>query len=316
MPFFHLNLWRRFRDRKGVPARHRHGHAKEAEHRWDGPMFWVTTVGVAVVSTGTGISAYMAYLTQQQVSAAVGQLGAAVGQLKATQAQVVLAQRQISDAEAESAASEKRQDAMVEANKAVAAAAQAQAIATRQSAAAAINAATASTKAAEAQRHLADVSEKAQIPQVTLGELKVGDFKGDPDKDGNVIVSITWRLNNSGGGSFRSKEFEWGIWLGELPAEIPKGAVTPGFDYVIVNNLTSGLSLSEPVKLPIPKALADQVASGKVRLFFFGTFKYDNGVTGEPRTKCFGEELIMRGGSSAGFKPAGGPAYRCDYQRR
>jgi hypothetical protein len=273
-------------------------------------MFWVTTIGVIVVATGTGISAYMAYLTQRQVGAAVGQLRAANSQLKLTE-------RQLIDSEKSSAASDRRQDAQVAANMKVAEAAQAQAEATRQSAAAAIRAASASAEAANAQRRMADTTEKSQRPKVTLHELQIGGFKAEPDNTGLVPITVSWRFNNTGGGSFKVKQVEWGLWIGDaLPARFPKGTVTPGFDYVIVNSLTSGLSLQEPLTFHVTGDVRSGVEQGRNKVFFFARMDYDDGVTGDHRTKCFGEEVVLKAGSSIGFRPSGGRAYQCETGRQ
>lgn len=191
--------------------------------------------------------------------------------------------------------------------------------ATLRSASAAVHAAAESARAADAQRQMAETTEKTQRPRVSLGALHVTGFTGGPDASGLVPISVSWAFKNTGGGSFISKQVEWGISVSDvIPDKMPQGITTQGNDYTIVNSLTSAFNNeSHPVvALHISTATRDAVLSGAKSVFFYARFDYDDGVSGESRSKCFGEFVFLVNGASLGFRPAGGRAYQCDERRR
>ena len=56
----------------------------------------------------------------------------------------------------------------------------------------------ANIKSAQAQQTLAEITARAQRPDVDLVELEISGFN-TPDKDGIVPVNLTWRFRNTGG---------------------------------------------------------------------------------------------------------------------
>jgi hypothetical protein len=166
-------------------------------------------------------------------------------------------------------------------------------------------------KASAAEKRMADAAAESVIPRVDLGELSISGLTAASP----ATLLASWRFNNVGSGSFIAKSVDWGIYFGaKLPDEMPLGFHTDGNDYSISNNLVSGLSISD-VKLNANLSDISDVLSGTKNVFFFAKIHYVNSSDGAAHTKCFGEQFIMRSPSlnvSAGYKPSGGAAYKCD----
>ena len=174
------------------------------------------------------------------------------------------------------------------------------------------NTSTASIKAATAQQRMADVTAKANAPDVDLVELKVNALDEPADATGMVSVTLFWRFKNTGGSAFTARRVMYGLQLGDaLPDKMPEGSYIDGNGLVITPEITSAFALAEPLKLAIPAKLAADLKDHRARLFFFARFEYEDKL-GTPHAKCFGRELIVRGGGASYAIPSGGPAYRCN----
>lgn len=243
----------------------------------------VGDLGTLAQQTGT-----LAQQTKRQADAVEKQLGRVDSQVGALK-------EQVAEAKLQTAAISRQTDAITASSEA------------------AIRAAEANVKSADAQKRMADVTTKAQLPSVSLTELTVEGIDGAPDENGQVVFKTNWTFRNTGGGAFKAKDVEFGLWIGPaISPQMPQGIHVAGNDYVISNSLTSSFSLKEPFDLRFPAGSRDLLKTGAAHLFFWAKFKYEEDGSGLPHTKCFGEEVYVRKGEATGFRPAGGMAYRCD----
>ncbi len=171
----------------------------------------------------------------------------------------------------------------------------------------------AQAQAADAQRKMADITARAQKPDVDLMELSISGLKSAPDKDGGVTVPVSWRFRNSGGSALAVVSVEFGLWFGAaLPNQMPKGTFVGGNDVEVLPQITSAFSLRDPWKFVLKKKVADAVSSRTENLFFFAVFRYRD-KNGDTHYRCFGRQFIFKSGddNSDFAVPAGGSAYQC-----
>ena len=170
----------------------------------------------------------------------------------------------------------------------------------------------ANIKAAQAQQIMAEVTARAQRPDVDLMELTISGLNNEPDKNGIVPVNLFWRFRNTGGSALTVKDVRFGVQTGEaLPDIMPDGVVFDGSGIVVVNSITSAFSPKDPLKLEVQKAQADAVLNGSLKAFFFARFEYWDSLHIE-HAKCFGRQFLLKDGNSYFVTPSGGPAYQCD----
>jgi hypothetical protein len=170
----------------------------------------------------------------------------------------------------------------------------------------------ANIKSAQAQQALAEVTARAQRPDVDLMELTISGLKNEPDKNGLVPFNLFWRFRNTGGSALTVKDVRFGVQTGEaLPEIMADGTVINGSGIVVVNNITSAFSPKDPIKLEVPKAQVDAVMNGLQKVFFFARFEYWDSLHTE-HAKCFGRQFLLKDGNSYFVTPSGGPAYQCD----
>jgi hypothetical protein len=170
----------------------------------------------------------------------------------------------------------------------------------------------ANIKSAKAQQTLAEVTARAQRPDVDLMELEISGLNNAPDKDGIVPVNLTWRFRNTGGSALTVKDVRFGVQTGEaLPEIMPDGVILNGSGIVVINSITSAFSPKDPLPMQLPQAQADAAMNGSVKVFFFARFEYWDSLRTE-HAKCFGRQFLLKNGSSYFTTPSGGPAYQCD----
>jgi hypothetical protein len=170
----------------------------------------------------------------------------------------------------------------------------------------------ANIKAANAQQILAEVTARAQRPDVDLTDVDLSGLNNAPDKDGMVAAKLMWHFRNSGGSAFTAKEVKFGVQTGDaLPETMPSGQIINGSGIVVINSITSGFSPKDPISLQVPKAQADAVMDGSLKVFFFARFEYWD-TSHLEHAKCFGRQFLFKEGSSYFTTPSGGTAYQCD----
>ncbi len=105
----------------------------------------------------------------------------------------------------------------------------------------------ANIKSAQAQQAMAEVTARAQRPDVDLMELTISGLNNAPDQNGIVPVNLFWRFRNTGGSALTVKDVRFGVQTGEaLPEIMPDGTVFNGSGIVVVNNITSAFSPKDP----------------------------------------------------------------------
>lgn len=170
----------------------------------------------------------------------------------------------------------------------------------------------ANIKAANAQQNLAEVTARAQRPDVDLVDVDLSGLNSAPDKDGMVAVKLMWHFRNSGGSAFTAKDVRFGVQTGDaLPETMPPGQIIDGSGIVVINSITSGFSPKDPLSLQVPKTLADAAMDGSLKVFFFARFEYWD-TSHIEHAKCFGRQFLFKDGSSYFTTPSGGEAYQCD----
>lgn len=87
---------------------------------YDGPMFWATAMGVAVVAISTLVSTYQAILSRKALVATIGQLNAANGQLQVMREQVRDTRKAAAEQAADALTANARQARLIAANETLA----------------------------------------------------------------------------------------------------------------------------------------------------------------------------------------------------
>lgn len=169
----------------------------------------------------------------------------------------------------------------------------------------------ANIKAATAQQRMADVTAKAQTPNVDLSELRVDGLATDADKDGSVPITLFWRFRNTGGSALTTKNVMSGLFLGKsLPEKMPEGFDFGGQDIVVTPTINSAFAPGEPLRMRLNGRIRDEVLKGDTKMFFFARYDYVDGL-GVIHSKCFGREIVLKNREYYFAGPAGGNAYKC-----
>jgi hypothetical protein len=179
---------------------------------------------------------------------------------------------------------------------------------------AAVKSAGAQIASAEAQKNMADVTARAQRPDVDLSELTVAAFTAEPDKNGYVNIMLTWMFRNTGGSALTVKSVKYNLYAGDkLPDAMPALNDFNGLDTVITPTITSVFAPAQVIRLGLKKEMRDGIENGSLSLFFYASFEYQDGL-GVDHRKCFGRRIILESGSaiSSFSVPAGGQAYHCN----
>jgi hypothetical protein len=169
----------------------------------------------------------------------------------------------------------------------------------------------ANIKAATAQQRMADVTAKAQTPNVDLIEVRVRGLTNEVGQDGRVPFTLSWMFRNTGGSAFTTKNVLNGLVIGNsLPEKMPGGSNFPGQDTVVTPTITSAFGPAEPLSMWMDSKARDALLKGETKVFFFARFDYVDRL-GVDHSKCFGREIILKDKASYFAVPAGGIAYRC-----
>ena len=173
---------------------------------------------------------------------------------------------------------------------------------------------TANIRAATAQQRMADVTAKAQTPNVDISELRVDGLTSEP-KDGKVAATLFWRFRNTGGSGFVTKKVIYGVFVGSslptvMPTQLPLAVAFDGQDIVVTPTINSAFAPGEPLGLQFDVPTRDELVSNKKKLFFFARFQYEDGLK-ELHEMCFGREIILKDGNYYFAIPSGGPSYQC-----
>ena len=170
----------------------------------------------------------------------------------------------------------------------------------------------ANIKSATAQQKMADVTAKAQVPDVDLRELQINGLNGEPEKDDWVPIKLFWRFSNTGGSALTTKKVIYGLEFGKsLPEKMPDGFVFDGQDLVVTPAINSAFAPAEPLSFRISHLARDNIKSGNWKVFFFAKYYYEDSL-GVKHSKCFGRAAILNSNGEYNFSvPAGGAAYKC-----
>ena len=243
----------------------------------------------SVASVGVAVVAVMVASNTKDIKAAIANLSDLATQTKRqadnTSGQLIALQDQVGEAKAQTKAISAQTDAIK-------------------------NSSDANIKAATAQQRMADVTAKAQTPNIDLSELRVDGLKGAPE-DGWVPIKLFWRFRNTGGSALTTKKVMYGLTTGKtLPDRMPDGAEFNGQDVSVTPTITSAFAPGAPIELKLRADARDAVAKGDLTLFFYARYYYQDGL-GADHFRCFGRQIILKDGDFYFHVPSGGPSYKC-----